>query len=499
MNDSKKLIIVRIVVIFVIALFVSLYIFLIIKIDIYGHLFRTERFTIESTSSNLTKYIDRFDGREFKEIKKDKHYEEPEKKIQEKEVIDKSIFKNIDAIKKSKKSFLSLFNKDNAKHKEQNISAISTKSYIDYKATQELNRIQSIYDKGYYPKDSWLFIEDDGDYYSYNYYFDDKGKLLYDTVTPDYRVVDKYGREVNDDLEPILYKVDMANIIYSTPNEIQNERSLSQVIISPGADINKKSKYYNNQMNRNVIEYIDKSLRFRKITNGTIFDGTKWKAASSLIDDGGYVIFNNPKNNFNKIIGKVTTQKMTDKEESDLTLYVYDADLYDMYQGYEDYLEPLFITSAFNNTEPLDFSFTFFRTVKRLRFQVESDDNKKYICYLKDLKYGFNNAKYKEELEEARLNKEYIEYLKRLDIYKSDEDFINDLKSLEEDSQSDYLEYEDFNDIDLYMDVDLSDYYRNLDKEQMIIDRKTGPAFDEYLRSLKNFWEIEYGPGFLKE
>ena len=71
-----------------------------------------------------------------------------------------------------------------------------------------------------------------------------------------------------------------------------------------------------------------------------------------------------------------------------------------------------------------------------------------------------------------------------------------ELKLLEEDNQSDYLEYEDFNDIDLYKDVDLSDFDKDYDKEQRAIDRRTGPAFDEYLRSLKNFWEIEYGPGF---
>ncbi len=48
----------------------------------------------------------------------------------------------------------------------------------------------------------------------------------------------------------------------------------------------------------------------------------------------------------------------------------------------------------------------------------------------------------------------------------------------------------------MYDGIDLSDYDRNLDKEQRAIDRRTGPAFDEYLKSLKNYWEIEYGPGY---
>lgn len=498
MNDSKKLIIVRIVVISTIVLFISLFIFLIIKIDIFGHIFMTDSLVRTATSSNLTGYIDRLNGKEFIEIKRSSDYKEPVKKEKLIEIYDKSIFKYIDAVKNNKKNSLLSSNDEKDFYSNQSNITLSSKSNIDYKTRQELNRIQSIYDKGYYPKSSWLFIDDDGDYYSYNYYFDDKGKLLYDTVVPDYRIVDKYGREVDDDLEPILYIVDISKSIISTKNETQKGLFSTQVIISPGANTKEKTKFYDKEMSRSVIDYIDTSLRFRKTTNGTISDGNKWKAASSLIGDGGYVIFNNPKNNFNKMIGKISTQKMADKEETDLTLYVYDADLYDMYQGYEDYLEPLFITSAFNNTEPLEFSFTFYRTVKRLRFQVESDDNHRYMCYLKDLKYGFNNAKYKEELEEARFNKEYIEYLIRLGIYKNDEEFINHLKSLEEDTQSDYLEYEDFNDVDLYMDADLSDYYRHLDKEQMAIDRKTGPAFDEYLRSLKNFWEIEYGPAFIQ-
>ena len=271
------------------------------------------------------------------------------------------------------------------------------------------------------------------------------------------------------------------------------------IILGKGVTLKKKSAFYDNQMNRNVIDYIDTSLRFKKTTNGTIYDGSKWKSVSSLRDDGGYVIFNNPKNNFNKVVGKIATQKISEKDDIDTyaTLYVYDADLYELYRGYEDLLEPLYETSAFNYSEPLDFSFTFYRTVKRLRFQIEaSGDSKLRTCYLKDLRYGFNKAKYKEELEEAKEREEYIAYMKELGIYQSEDEMLAELKLLEEDSTSDYLEYEDFNDIDIYDNVDLSDYDRNIDKEQRAIDRRTGPAFDEYLRSLKNYWEIEYGPGF---
>ena len=358
--------------------------------------------------------------------------------------------------------------------------------------------IQNIYNNGYYGKGTWVLIKEEDRDYGYNYFFDDKGKLIYDTVAPDYRVVDKYGREIDDDLQPVLYEVSEMNNKVSTNSSInQNDLVSSKVIITEGVTLKNKDIFYDNKMNRSVIDYIDSSLRFKKTTNGTIYDGSKWKSVSSLRNDGGYVIFNNPNNNFNKIIGKITTQQIKDDENTFLRFLVYDADLYELYKGNEYMLEPLYETEAFNESEVFDFSFTFFKTIKRLRFEILSDNNEKpIICYFKDLRYGFNKQKYKEELEEAKENEEYIEYLKELGIYKSDEDMLYELKLLEEDNQSDYLEYEDFNDIDLYKDVDLSDFDKDYDKEQRAIDRRTGPAFDEYLRSLKNFWEIEYGPGF---
>ena len=495
MNDSKKLIIVRIVVVLVILIFIGLFIFLIIKIDVVGHLFNGKSYVRTASGSNLDGYLSDLSNREFTEETKERKIPEPKKKEKEKEkeVVDKSIFIFIDAIR-SKKGKVSI--------KAQSGNASSTNGIkIDEQAIKEIKKIQSIYDKGYYPKNSFIVVDEDLDGYGYIYYFNDKGKLLVDTVSPDYRVIDKYGREVDEDLEPILYKVELVNYEnVSTSSDVQIRGHISnQIILSKGVTLKEKSKFYDNQMNRHVIDYINSSLRFKKTTNGTIYDGSKWKSVSSLRDDGGYAVFNNPKNNFNKMVGKIAMQKIGSKDDTgtECTLYVYDADLYEMYKDYEYMIDPLFETSAFNYSEPLDFSFTFYRTVKRLRFQIETSGSSKLrTCYLKDLRYGFSNLKYKEELEEAKENAEYIAYLKELGLYQSDEEMLAELRALEEDSTSDYLEYEDFNDIDIYNNVDLSDYDRDYDKEQRAIDRRTGPAFDEYLRSLKNYWEIEYGPGY---
>ena len=497
MNDSKKLLYVRAIVVLGILLVVGLFIFLIIKIDVVGHLFYNKNYIRTASGSNLDRYISDLDKREFEEKKRDKKVVEEKKKEKQELVVDKSIFKFINAIKNRR---LGIFN---AEEKDTlDVKDIKEKSDTEKQREieKEVSKIQSYYDRGYYPKSSWMLIDEDLDGYGYNYYFNDKGKLIVDTVAPDYRIVDAYGREIDEDLEPVIYKVVISSISeIETETKVKYSLISERIILGEGVTLKESSKYYDNQMNRKVIDYIHSSLRFKKTTNGTIYDGSKWKSVSSLRDDGGYVIFNNMNNNFNKIVGKIATQKISDKDDTDkiCTLYVYDADLYELYRGYEDLLEPLYETSAFNYDEPYNFSFTFYRTVKRLRFQIETTgDSKTRTCYLKDLRYGFNNAKYKEELEEAKENEEYIAYMKELGIYQSEEEMLAELKLLEEDSTSDYLEYEDFNDIDIYDNADLSDYDRDIDREQRAIDRRTGPAFDEYLRSLKNYWEIEYGPGY---
>ena len=488
MNESKKLIYVRLVVLLVAMFFIGIFIFVIIKIDVVGHLFNDKKYVRVASSSNLDKYLEDLSSREFKEkIRDKKQIEEKKKEIKNIEE-DKSIFKFIDIIKNKRgNNFIDTSSKESKK--------IDDKEIENYR-----DKIQNIYNENYYGKSTWVLIKEEDRDFGYNYYFDDTGKLIYDTVAPDYRIVDKYGREVDDDLEPVIFKIESIATVSNTNIVIVNKGLTSQkTIITEGVTLKNNDDIYDNKMNRNVIDYIHSSLRFKKTTNGTIHNGSKWKSVSSLRNDGGYVVFNNPKNNFNKIIGEIATQQIKDEENTNLTFLVYDADLYELYKGYEYMLEPLYETKAFNGNEPLDFYFTFFRTVKRLRFQIESYDNERPItCYFKDLRFGFNKQKFMEELEDAKENEEYIKYLKELGIYKSDEEIVNELKLLEEDSQSDYLEYEDFNDIDMYDNVDLSNYERNIDKEQRAIDKRTGPAFDEYLRNLKNFWEIEYGPGYEK-
>ena len=57
--------------------------------------------------------------------------------------------------------------------------------------------LYSDFDTTRFPKNKWEIIDEDGDSIGYNYYFDKDGYLLIDTITPDYKIVDGKGREVD--------------------------------------------------------------------------------------------------------------------------------------------------------------------------------------------------------------------------------------------------------------------------------------------------------------
>ena len=263
MNDSKKLLYVRIVVALVVLFFIGLFIFLIIKIDVVGHLFNNKNYVRTTSSSNLDRYLDDLDGREFEEKKREKKIVEEKKKEKKEEIVDKSIFKFIDAIRNKR----GVFNNNGTGvrivrpydgayivHPNKNVGAsYASPNEKQKEIEKEVKKIQSFYDKGYYPKSSWLLIDLDLDGYGFNYYFNDKGKLSVDTVAPDYRIVDAYGREIDEDLEPIVYKVDISSVSEIGIDPIIKHGLTSDgIILGKGVVLKEKSKFYDNQMNRHT-------------------------------------------------------------------------------------------------------------------------------------------------------------------------------------------------------------------------------------------------------
>ena len=246
-----------------------------------------------------------------------------------------------------------------------------------------------------------------------------------------------------------------------------------------------------------MLLYVDSSDRFIKDTKGVIYNQVRWKKCSSLKGNGGYVVFNNPINNFNKITGYISTEYFTYDDNTDLTLKVYDGDLYDKYKE-ENHLyviEEIYSDSSFNKTDAVKFSFTFDRSIRRLRFEIEVDgEYKNRTCFIKDLKYGFNKSAFYNELIRKKEEEEEIENLKKLGIYVED---MWSFDAIDEDGDmieeyEDEEESENENNDDRIGGISYVSDEETKSYEDIIRDRNTGPAFDEELKNKK-----EIGPFYI--
>ena len=144
---------------------------------------------------------------------------------------------------------------------------------------------------------------------------------------------------------------------------------------------------------------------------------------------------------------------------------------------------------------PIKFSFTFDRSIKRLRFEIEtSESSKSLTCFMKDLKYGFSKRTFYDELIRKKEDEEEIEELKRLGIYVED---MWSFEALDENGEEIYEEEEETehenenNDDNIGGKSYVSDE-ETKSYEDVVRDRNTGPAFDESLQNVK-----EVGPGII--
>lgn len=352
-----------------------------------------------------------------------------------------------------------------------------------------------------YPKDKWEVIDEDNDGIGYNYYFDKDGYLLIDTLAPDYRIVDKKGCEVDYNFSPIKYNLDreLGNVGTITDNEkiyVQATHEPAKVLIGEGVILKSKERIYDNSINKNVVEYVEKSNRFIKDTKGTICNEIRWKKCSSLNGNGGYVIFTNPKNNFNKISGQAATEYYTYDDDSTLTIKVYDADIYDKYNKEHRLheIEEIYENVKFDKNSINRIEFIFDRSIKRLRFEIETGDSKSLTCFMKDLKYGFSKKSFYDELIRKKEDEEEIEELKRLGIYVEDMWSFDALDEngevIEEDDEE--TEHENENNDDYIGGKSYVSDEETKNYEDVVRDRNTGPAFDEDLKNIK-----EVGPGII--
>ena len=348
-----------------------------------------------------------------------------------------------------------------------------------------------------FPRSKWEVIDDDGDNIGYEYYFDEEGYLLIDTVTPDYEIVDEKGRRVDNILKPIVHIISETEnvdeeVIVKNVSEIE-KKSNAEVIITEGVVFREKVKVYDNSINKEALLYIDTSSRFTKETKGTTVENIKWKKCSSIRGGNSYLILNNPNNNFNKISFVIAFAYYTDiKEDESFRIAVYDADVYDEHKKNNTLydIEEIYQISSIDGNKQQKISFTFNKSINRLRMEVEViGEGKSRNLLIKDMKYGFSKEAYRNEIIEKMEREKEIEEVKRLGIY---DNILYSLDFMDEDGEEIEEDEESDNDKEI-KDNDYDEYGRTYEDE--VRDRVTGPAFDEDLKKATS--DRDYGPAFV--
>lgn len=321
-----------------------------------------------------------------------------------------------------------------------------------------------------FPKGTWLAIDEDGDGFGYNYYFDDKGGLLIDTITPDLKIVDWTGKEVNYDGEPIVVEVkkevelnldglfDTNNVsayseeILSSIQETAIDGGIKKGFTSSGQSLMKiadpedpnmpkpsdfitgedltggkgyilgknvvlkeaRNRYeFDGTMNRDVSQYIIDGNKYSKGVKGTIFTNAKWTDCVSLKGNEASITVENPKNNFNTLSGKIAMIKTTSTDrttECELSIVNPNTE------------EVLYYTNEFNYNGGVKFKIDFPRKLEKVRFDlVVTGQYQTRTCYLKDLKFGFNKETWIDEQYQDEIEEEYRRLYRDLISFENEE------------------------------------------------------------------------------
>ena len=374
------------------------------------------------------------------------------------------------------KESLSFFEKIDGKK-----AKVTKKTKVAYKWLRDL------YDKNSYVKNTFVLVPiATGSDIAYKYYFDSSGYLITDNVSKDYTVLDNLGREIDAELKPVEYYIgskdysiehiekvvdSKEDVYYGNRNRGINSTP-SQIIITEGVVFrNKLEKIFNTLIDRDMTKYITGGSGYQTNAKGNTYKNGQWKQALKLRGNGSYIVFENHINNFNKITGKITMEEtISSDRETSCRLVVYDKVEYDK-GNLEEYL---YYNSEFNYTDFKQISFTFDRSIKRLVFVLYEDGKyRNRSIYFKDLKFGFSKFAYMEELTRKREEQEEIDYLKSLGLYVEDDSYFD---IIDEDGEIIDEIDDEVDDIESFFDS--GKYYDDL------LDRKSGPAFDEELKKL---------------
>ena len=382
------------------------------------------------------------------------------------------------------KEKLSFFEKIDGKR-----AKVDKKTKIAYKWLKDLD------DEDSYVKNTFVLVPiATGSDIAYKYYFDNSGYLITDNISKDWTVIDKLGREIDEELNPVEYYIGSKDysieyiekpydskeeVFYASRNKSINSTP-SKIIITDGVIFeNKLEKIFNTLIDRDLSKYIVGGSGYQSNTKGNTYKNGQWKQAVKLRSNGSYIVFENRINNFNKITGKIAMESTAhSNRETSCRLVVYDKVEYDK-GNLEEYL---YYNDEFNYTEQKAISFTFDRSIKQLVFVLYVDGKyKNRSVYFKDLKFGFSKSAYIEELTRKREEQEEIDYLKSLGLYVEDDSYFDII-----DEDGEIIDEIDEND-------DIEDFFDSEKYYDDLVDRKSGPAFDEELKKLS---ERKVGPHY---
>ena len=392
------------------------------------------------------------------------------------------------------------------------------KANVIRKTKKEYKWLEDINNEKSFVKDAFVLIPiSTSSDIAYKYFFDEKGYLIKDNISKEWTVIDEIGREINSELKPIEYYIgdknysiehiekeeDSKEDVYY-PNKLKSiNATTSQIIITNGVVFRKKSeKIYNTLIDRDMTKYIVEGRGYQTNVKGNTYNNGSWKKALKLRKDGSYIVFENFKNNFNKVTGKIAMESTVSSDRStSCVLMVYEKEKFDKekydnkeydneeYDNEEidneefkkfNYDECIYYNYEFNYADQKEITFTFDRSIKNLVFVLYVDGKyKNRAVYFKDLRFGFNKSAYREEILRKSEDEMEINYLKSLGLYVEDDGYFDII-----DEDGEIID-------DFYDDVEITEDLFDIDRYYELVDRKSGPSFDKELKKLS---ERKIGP-----
>ena len=391
---------------------------------------------------------------------------------------------------------------------------VSNVSFAIWRNAEDIGGIIWDDENGVEHRNGWFVIDEDGDGIGYKYYFDEFARVVIDDICPDYQITNDKGRLIDMDgnevevvsnvnkalevysngekselIDDIMKSISETEYVYNGKKGLTSEGSiivsaegneakpsddLKQVetvngyILGKNVDLTKKKEeYFDNTMSRNCQEYIVDGKQYTKaVKEATIFTKTKWKGVTALKGDNSSVVYENPKNNFNFIKGRIAHIYTSSSDRTtECVLNIINA----------DNNETLETVRGFDYNAGKTFEAHFPKKTNRIMFELlVTGATITRTCYLRDVTYGFDKEAYQDELYEDEIERDWQE--KYGSLYANDDLVNNDDEEETYDDELGEIPLEDAN---------APKSKKSISTSSDTDDSVYGPAFDESLKNIE--------------